>query len=187
MAMRALRPGELVLVLGGIRSGKSRIAEDIARTGGGPVVYIATARPIDADMRERIARHRRRRDPGWRTVEAPIALPEAVRREGAGGGLLLVECLGVWLTNLLVEGADADDAEARLEEALEHCPAACILVSSEAGSGVIPASPLARRFVDRIGALNQRIAARAERVVLAVAGLPWVVKDRWQEGGSCIS
>ncbi len=187
MSMRTVRPGELVLVLGGVRSGKSRIAEELARESGRRVVYIATARPIDADMRERIARHRRRRDPGWRTVEAPIALPETVRREGDEDSLLLVECLGVWLTNLLVEGVDVAEAEARLEEALGRCRAACILVSSEAGSGVIPASPLARRFVDQIGALNQRIAARAERVVLAVAGLPWVVKDRCEEGGSCIS
>ena len=163
----------VTLVLGGARSGKSRHAESLITAGPPPWVYVATAEPLDDEMTSRIAAHRARRGAGWRDLEAPRDLA------GALAGLrdaVLVDCLTLWLSNLMLADADIEAESARLEDVLTRMAAPVVLVSNEVGSGIVPDNALARRFRDAQGRLNQRIAARADRVVLMVAGLPLVVK-----------
>ena len=136
-------------------------------------MYVATAQAFDDEMRTRIAEHRARRAAGWRTVEAPLALLDALR--GAGNAPVLVDCLTLWLSNLLLADADLDAAEAALDAALGRA-APTVLVSNEVGLGIVPDNALARRFRDHAGRLHQRLAARADRVVLTVAGLPLFMK-----------
>ena len=168
----------LMLILGGARSGKSRYAEGLIAAlppvWNPPWIYVATAEPGDEEMRARIAAHRARRGPSWQTVEAPQELAEAVIL--AQPAPVLVDCLTLWLSNLMLIDADIEAETVRLERALEAATAPVILVSNEVGSGIVPEHPLGRGFRDLQGALNQRIAARAERVVLMVAGLPLAVK-----------
>ena len=168
----------LMLILGGARSGKSRYAEGLIAAlppaWNPPWIYVATAEPGDGEMRARIAAHRARRGPSWQTVEAPQELAEAVIL--AQPAPVLVDCLTLWLSNLMLIDADIEAETVRLERALEAATAPIVLVSNEVGSGIVPEHPLGRRFRDLQGALNQRIAARAERVVLMVAGLPLAVK-----------
>lgn len=168
----------LMLILGGARSGKSRYAEGLIAAlpppWNPPWIYVATAEPGDGEMRARIAAHRARRGPSWQTVEAPQELAEAVIL--AQPAPVLVDCLTLWLSNLMLIDADIEAETVRLERALEAATAPIVLVSNEVGSGIVPEHPLGRRFRDLQGALNQRIAARADRVVLMVAGLPLAVK-----------
>ncbi|WP_020648009.1 bifunctional adenosylcobinamide kinase/adenosylcobinamide-phosphate guanylyltransferase [Solimonas variicoloris] len=167
------------LILGGVRSGKSRLAERLAGAAGAPVCYIATARDHgDAELRARIAAHRARRPPHWTLVEAPLALAAALRREAAAGRVVIVDCLTLWLTNLLCE-ADAAGVEREREALLDAVPAlpgTLILVANETGLGVVPLGALTRRYVDEAGVLHQRLAERCERVLLTVAGLPLALK-----------
>ncbi len=168
----------VTLVLGGARSGKSAYAESLVAGPG--AVYVATAEAIDDEMGERIARHRaRRRGEGWATVEAPLDLAAALRAHasGASGGVL-VDCLTVWLGNLMHAGRDIDREAASLLESLAVAvpPAPVVLVANEVGLGVVPDNPMARAFRDHAGRLNQALAARADRVVLVTAGIPFVLK-----------
>ncbi|QJU59755.1 bifunctional adenosylcobinamide kinase/adenosylcobinamide-phosphate guanylyltransferase [Sphingomonas sp. AP4-R1] len=171
-----------ILVLGGARSGKSahaqRLAEAAAEAAGGDLVFIATAEAYDDEMRDRIARHRADRDARWRTVEAPRDLAEAIRAEGGEGRTILVDCLTLWLSNLLLADADLDAAGEALAAAAEEARARIVLVSNEVGFGIVPDNALARRFRDAAGRLNQRMAARCEAVDLVVAGIPLPVKPR---------
>ena len=164
---------QLTLVLGGARSGKSRYAEGLVTRLPPPWLYVATAQAFDDEMRARVAEHRARRAAGWRTVEAPLALPEVL--QGAGNAPVLVDCLTLWLSNLLLADADLSAAEAALDVALDRV-APTVLVSNEVGLGIVPENALARRFRDQAGRLHQRLAARAGRVVFTVAGLPLFVK-----------
>ena len=174
MLCRTLCPlPDLTLVLGGARSGKSRYAEALVTRLPAPWVYVATAQAFDDEMRARITGHRERRAPGWRTMEAPMNLPAALR--DAGDAPVLVDCLTLWLTNLILGDADLAAAEAGLEAALERA-APTVLVSNEVGLGIVPDNALARRFRDEAGRLHQRLTARAGRVVFMVAGLPMLVK-----------
>ena len=166
----------LTLVLGGARSGKSRYAESLITAHPPPWVYVATAEPLDDEMRARIAEHRARRGADWHAVEAPRDLAGAlagVRESGA----VLVDCLTLWLSNRMLAEADLEAETARLETALADIAVPVALVSNEVGSGIVPDNALARRFRDAQGRLNQRMAAVAGRVVLVVAGLPLVVKE----------
>lgn len=160
-------------MLGGARSGKSRHAEALITRLPPPWVYIATAQAFDDEMRARIVEHRGRRAAGWRTIEAPLALADALR--DAGDAPVLVDCLTLWLSNLMLADADLDAAEAAFDAALNRA-APTVLVSNEVGLGIVPDNALARRFRDQAGRLHQRLAARADRVVLTVAGLPLFVK-----------
>jgi adenosylcobinamide kinase / adenosylcobinamide-phosphate guanylyltransferase len=170
----------LTLVLGGARSGKSRYAESLITALPPPWVYVATALARDAEMAERIALHRARREGAWQTVEVPHDLAGALPAL-ASGAPILVDCLTLWLSNrMLAEdamGADMDAEIDRLELALDRRTGPAVLVSNEVGSGIVPDNELARRFRDLQGRLNQRLAVRADRVVLMVAGLPLVVKE----------
>lgn len=162
------------LVIGGARSGKSRHAEQLALAGGGPVVYVATGQALDAEMAERIAHHRQRRPAHWRTVEEPQDLAGALRREDAPGVCVLVDCLTLWLTNVLF--AERMEAVEDLVAALPTLRAHVVLVSNEVGWSIVPENALARRFRDEQGRLNQRVAAVADRVTLVAAGLPLCLK-----------
>ena len=162
------------LVIGGARSGKSRHAERLARAGGGPVVYVATGQALDAEMAERIAHHRQRRPANWRTVEEPVDLAGALRREDAPGVCVLVDCLTLWLTNVLFAGRP--EAIEDLVGTLPGLRSHVVLVSNEVGWSIVPENALARRFRDEQGRLNQRVAAVADRVTLVAAGLPLCLK-----------
>jgi adenosylcobinamide kinase/adenosylcobinamide-phosphate guanylyltransferase len=172
--MTAAAGRELTLVLGGARSGKSRYAEQMIERHAAPWLYVATAEARDAEMAERIKAHQARRGAGWATVEAPRDLAGALLARGSRP--LLVDCLTLWLSNLMLSDADIEEETARLEQALDEARGPMALVANEVGAGVVPDNALARRFRDLQGQLNQRMAARADRVILMVAGLPLVVK-----------
>ncbi len=158
----------VTLVLGGARSGKSRHAEGLLAEARSPL-YVATAEAGDDEMRERIARHRAERDTRWRTAEAPLALAEAL---GAEPGPALVDCLTLWLTNLLLGGHDIEARVAALMAVLRRREAPTVLVSNEVGLGIVPGDALSRRFRDEAGRLNQRCASLAGSVFFVAAGLP---------------
>jgi adenosylcobinamide kinase/adenosylcobinamide-phosphate guanylyltransferase len=166
----------LTLVLGGARSGKSRYAEELIARAEPPWVYLATAQALDDEMRERIEHHRHRRDARWRTVEAPIELPQALDELGENGQPILVDCLTLWLSNALLADADLTIAGDRLIAALTEAPGPVVVVSNEVGLGIVPDTPLGRRFRDAQGRLNQQVAAIADHVVLLAAGLPLTLK-----------
>ncbi|KEA65125.1 Adenosylcobinamide-phosphate guanylyltransferase [Marinobacterium lacunae] len=163
-------------ITGGARSGKSSRAEQLAAASGREVVYIATAEARDGEMSERLAMHRARRPSNWQTVEEPLALPEVIRSRQGEGICLLVDCLTLWVTNLLLADRDMQVHRETLLSALEVAKGEIILVSNETGMGVVPMGELSRRFVDESGWLHQAVAAQADQVVLMVAGLPLVVK-----------
>ena len=169
----------MTLVLGGARSGKSAHAERLALGAGGEPVYIATAEAHDEEMAERIARHRAdRQGRGWTTVEEPLDLAGAIGREARPGRSLLVDCLTLWLSNVMLAGRDPADAQAALVTALGGAAAPVVLVSNEVGLGLVPETPLGRAFRDAQGRLNMRMAEQADRVILMAAGLPLLMKDR---------
>jgi adenosylcobinamide kinase / adenosylcobinamide-phosphate guanylyltransferase len=165
---------KLTLVLGGARSGKSRYAESLIATLPPPWLYVATAEAGDEEMTARIRAHRARRGPDWRTIEAPRHLVAALQK--AGTTPVLVDCLTLWLADLMLADIDIEAETAHLEKALAAAAAPVILVANEVGSGIVPDHPLGRKFRDLQGMLNQRIAARADHVVLMVAGLPLALK-----------
>jgi adenosylcobinamide kinase/adenosylcobinamide-phosphate guanylyltransferase len=165
----------LTLVLGGARSGKSRHAEALTQAHPPPWRYIATAEPLDPEMTARIAEHRARRPEGWLTAEAPRELAAALAAAPEGQPVL-VDCLTLWLSNLLLAGRDPAPETDRLAATLAKPRGPWIAVSNEVGLGIVPDNALARRFRDAQGTLNQRIAAQADRVVLMAAGLPLALK-----------
>jgi adenosylcobinamide kinase/adenosylcobinamide-phosphate guanylyltransferase len=169
----------LELILGGARSGKSRFAERLAADSGLAVTYIATSQPLDGEMTERIAHHRERRPAHWTLVEEPLQLARVLREQAAANRCLLVDCLTLWLTNLLMLDDAARLAEERdaLLECLDGLPGRILLVSNETGLGVVPLGELTRRYVDEAGWLHQAVAERAQRVTFMVAGLPMTLKD----------
>lgn len=175
---------QILFVLGGARSGKSRFAEAQALAAGRNPVYLATAQAWDGEMADRIAQHRADRGPGWITVEEPLELAAALRRECAPDRVVLVDCLTLWVNNLLCAERDVAAATAGLLGALREAAGPVALVSNEVGLGIVPDNPLARRFRDDAGRLHQAVAAAADRVVFMVAGLPMAVKgdpQRWEQ------
>ncbi|QCI68294.1 bifunctional adenosylcobinamide kinase/adenosylcobinamide-phosphate guanylyltransferase [Phreatobacter stygius] len=165
----------MTLVLGGARSGKSRHAESLIEALPAPWRYVATAQAYDDEMRARIAEHRGRRGAGWQTVDAPIDLVGAIAGAPAGTPVL-VDCLTLWLTNLILAEADIAAARAALAEACRRTTGPLVLVSNEVGLGIVPDNALARRFRDEAGRLHQELADVATHVVFMVAGLPMIVK-----------
>lgn len=166
----------VTLVLGGARSGKSAFAERmISDIGGG--LYLATAEARDEEMTERIRQHRMRRGAGWDTVEEPLDLAATLARIADAGRPILVDCLTLWLTNLMAAERPIDDEAAALVRCLPLLPAPVVFVSNEVGLGIVPATPLGRAFRDHAGRLNQQVAAAADRVVFLAAGLPLTLKD----------
>ena len=166
------------LILGGARSGKSRLAQQRAADSGLDVTVIATATALDDEMAERIARHRADRPADWHVVEEPIALADTLRSHAAADRCLIVDCLTLWLSNLLAEGEETFSRQRdTLLDTLPGLPGEIILVGNEIGLGVMPMGRLTRRFVDENGWLHQAVAQRCERVTLCVAGLPMTLKD----------
>ena len=165
----------LVLVLGGARSGKSRHAEALVERHPPPWRYIATAQALDAEMTARIAEHRARRPAGWLTTDAPLDLAGALAAT-PDGQPVLIDCLTLWLTNLLLSGADPEPEASRLAAALAAPRGPWFAVANEVGLGIVPDNPLARRFRDAAGRLNQTVAAAADEVLLVAAGLPLRLK-----------
>ncbi|MCE5981237.1 bifunctional adenosylcobinamide kinase/adenosylcobinamide-phosphate guanylyltransferase [Pseudomonas wadenswilerensis] len=168
----------LNLILGGARSGKSRLAEQLAVQSGLAVTYIATSEPLDGEMNARVQLHRERRPPEWALIEEPLELARVLRANASAGRCLLVDCLTLWLTNLLMLDNPERLAAERtaLLDCLAQLPGEIIVVSNETGLGVVPMGELTRRYVDEAGWLHQAIAERCQRVVLTVAGLPLTLK-----------
>ena len=168
----------LQLILGGARSGKSRLAEKLAAESGCAVTYIATSQPLDGEMNERVRHHRQRRPEHWALIEEPIELARVLRDNARADACLLVDCLTLWLTNLLMlEDLQRLNAERdALLECLAELPGEIVFVSNETGMGVVPLGELTRRYVDEAGWLHQALAERCQRVVLTVAGLPLTLK-----------
>jgi len=177
------------IVLGGARSGKSTYAETLAGATGRDVVYVATARAGDGEMAQRIAQHRASRPAHWTTVEETVHLGAAIAHWAAPSCVVLVDCLTLWLSNVMFAGADAFpdtgpvtlpelfDAERRaLLDAIAHAAGDVILVSNEVGMGIVPMGAVSRAFVDEQGRLNQSVAAACDRAIFVAAGLPLVLK-----------
>ena len=166
----------IILVLGGARSGKSRHAECLVEAAAAHGTYCATAEAGDAEMAARIAAHRARRGAFWRTVEAPLALAATIAAEAAPERPLLVDCLTLWLSNVMLTERPVEAEIAALHAALRDAAGPVVLVANEVGMGLVPETPLGRRFRDAAGWLNQEIAGLADRVVFVAAGLPLVLK-----------
>jgi adenosylcobinamide kinase/adenosylcobinamide-phosphate guanylyltransferase len=172
----------LTLVLGGARSGKSRYAERLVEARAAPALYVATGQALDDEMAERIRRHRERRGPAWTTVEAPLDLATVLGAEARPGRTILVDCLTLWLSNMMMAGRDIEREVALFLAALPELPGTLVLVANEVGLGIVPETALARAFRDHAGRLNQGVAEHAERVVFMAAGLPLTLKDVTREG-----
>ena len=165
------------LILGGARSGKSALAERLAQESGLQVVYIATAMAGDKEMASRIEQHQRRRPHSWQLVEEPLSLVEALQHHAAADRCVLVDCMTLWLSNLLLaDDADLDQQREQLLVLLPNLPGRLILVSNEVGMGIVPMGEISRRFQDESGILHQALAQCCERVILTVAGLPHILK-----------
>lgn len=172
----------VTFILGGCRSGKSSLALRTAEAvDAGQRIFIATAVPFDAEMQDRVRRHQKERGAGWITLDVPLALPEALTEHSREGRVVLVDCLTLWVSNLLLEWMDAAAVENRIAElvrVVQACAGPVILVSNEVGLGVVPDSQLGRQFRDLAGMANQAVAAVADEVVMTVAGIPVVIKPR---------
>ena len=159
----------LTFLLGGARSGKSSLATKLALDGGGPVTVIATAEARDDEMAERIRQHREERPDGWSTIEEPVALDDALRR-APDGDTVVLDCLSLWVANLLERDKDVDEQSARALELVQDRTAPTIAVSNEVGLGVVPASELGRRYRDVLGRVNADWAAAADDAAFVIAG-----------------
>lgn len=177
----------LTLVLGGVRAGKSRYAQELAQ-GGGRVLFVATAEAGDEEMSSRIAAHRAERPRGWATLEEPVDLVTALAPRLPGFDTVLIDCLTLWVSNLLLQDPDDGEVQAniqtrarRLVDLYEQSNSAWIVVSNEVGLGVIPATRLGRDYADALGRVNQQFAAAADEVIVMFAGLPVSLKARGLE------
>lgn len=172
---------QTTLIVGGCRSGKSRHALEIAEKRKTPnKLFIATCIPHDDEMKQRVARHQEERGDDWQTLETPLELPEAIRQHGPKSDLILVDCLTLWVNNLLLETSDPDAVEKavqNLQNVLKTARCPVILVSNEVGAGIVPENALARQFRDIMGQTNQQIAACVDRVIWMAAGIPVTVKS----------
>lgn len=165
---------DVTLILGGARSGKSARALQLAAEP--PHIFIATAEALDTEMAERIARHRSERDASWGLIEAPLELAAAILAHDTGGTVLLVDCLTLWLSNLMHAGRDCAAETDALLDALSCTRGRVVMVSNEVGMGLAPDNALGRRFRDEQGRLNRRVAEAADRVEFVAAGLPLILK-----------
>ncbi len=171
-------PPRSTLILGGTRSGKSSFAQRLAEENAGGLIYLATAEAFDAEMTDRINRHREDRGPNWQTVEENIDITNIILEKSSPGTTILVDCLTIWLSNLMLAEVDIENELNKLIGILDDIQGPVIFVSNEVGSGVVPQSPLGRQFRDEAGWMNQRIAASATEVALITAGLPIWLKGR---------
>lgn len=177
---------DLVLVLGGARSGKSSWAQRYAESRYDCYLFLATARILDEEMAERVRLHKASRGSQWQLIEEPLEIADVLRTGCNRAGAVLVDCLTVWQGNVLMEKGEEEVTRYQddLLKALELRRRSVILVSNEVGMGVVPETPLGRGFRDHAGRLNQRLAAVADMVVFMVAGLPWYLKGNPETGGT---
>ena len=171
---------ETTFIVGGCRSGKSRHALELAeKIQASKRIFIATCMPLDDEMKERIDRHKKDRDKSWKTVEVPVQLHEAISEKNKKGDVILIDCLTLWINNLLIEIEDYGVIDQRIHKlvlALKDAKCPIILVSNEVGTGIVPENKLARQFRDLTGFTNQKIAECADRVIWMVAGIPVSIK-----------
>ncbi len=171
---------QLTLLIGGCRSGKSRYALELADASGlKDKTFIATCQAFDQEMEERIAKHKQERSTEWTTVEEPLDVPRVVEEKGLPSSLIVLDCLTLWVSNLLQQEQGEDwvlEQGVRLGQALDAALGRVLVVSNEVGQGIVPDNPLARTFRDQVGRLNQLVAAKADKVVWMVAGLPVTVR-----------
>jgi adenosylcobinamide kinase/adenosylcobinamide-phosphate guanylyltransferase len=168
--------GRNILILGGARSGKSGFAEELAGAMQGEFLYIATAQALDDEMTDRIARHRAGRGDHWHTVECPIDLPAVLKEIAHANSVILIDCLTLWLSNLMLVDHDIAAARSALVETIMSSAGTILLVANEVGQGIVPANALARRFRDEAGWLNQAVARAADDVWFVTAGIPQQLK-----------
>jgi adenosylcobinamide kinase/adenosylcobinamide-phosphate guanylyltransferase len=170
---------ETVLVIGGCRSGKSSYALELAEQIPGQKIFVATCMPHDKEMEKRVLRHKKQRSQAWTTLEEPVRLPEAISQNSRKENVILVDCLTLWISNLVLENNDQKNIDRhirKLIQSLEKAECPIILVSNEVGTGIVPENRLARRFRDIAGFTNQKVAACANKVIWMVAGIPVGVK-----------
>lgn len=173
-----------ILVLGGCRSGKSSHALHLAQALGSRRLFVATCVPRDREMQDRVDRHRQERDETWDTLEVPVDLAQAITARSPAADVMLVDCLTLWLSNLLMETEDIGRIRRQIDdlaEAVTSAPHAVILVSNEVGAGIVPENRLARRYRDLAGWANQAMAAACDRVVWTVAGIPVTIKPPFRK------
>ncbi|MGL4488770.1 MAG: bifunctional adenosylcobinamide kinase/adenosylcobinamide-phosphate guanylyltransferase [Rhizobiaceae bacterium] len=171
-----MNAGRIILVLGGARSGKSAFAEDLVDGSGLKKVYLASAQVFDGEMEKRVDLHRSRRGEDWQLVEEPVALSAALERTASNEHAILVDCLTLWVTNLMMAEMDIASLGDALAEQLAHLKGTVVLVSNEVGQGIVPDNKMAREFRDHAGLLHQKIAAIADEVYFVTAGLPQKLK-----------
>lgn len=182
--------GKIVLVTGGVRSGKSRFAEDLTASFGLPVVYIATATVMDSEMEMRVKIHQQRRPESWETVEEPIEVIKAIASKGSPDKVLMIDCLTLWITNLMFRQELPEDEEAfkkieeeildmvrRAAETARQINANMVIVSNESGLGLIPPDRLSRKYQEIVGRANETVAKAADEVYLVVSGIPVEIKE----------
>jgi adenosylcobinamide kinase/adenosylcobinamide-phosphate guanylyltransferase len=170
---------ETILVIGGCRSGKSSHALYLAEQIPGQKIFIATCTPQDKEMEQRVLRHRQQRSSVWETLEEPFFLPEAIHNNGTKGHVMLVDCLTLWINNLILDNHKPDNIDnhiQKLTQSIEKAECPVILVSNEVGTGIVPENKLARLFRDITGFANQKVAACVDRVIWMVAGIPVKIK-----------
>jgi adenosylcobinamide kinase/adenosylcobinamide-phosphate guanylyltransferase len=171
---------QVILILGGARSGKSGYAQKMAEAFEGKRLLVATAQALDDEMAKRIENHKKRRGDTWETREEPVKIPDLISDSQDGYAVILIDCLTLWVSNLLMASGDdverVEDGVERLVDCLATIRTTVVLVSNEVGLGIVPESRLARSFRDLAGVLNRRVAGIADRVIFMVAGIPWVLK-----------
>jgi len=170
---------EKILVIGGCRSGKSSHALSLAEQIPGQKIFIATCMPQDKEMEQRVLRHRQQRSSAWKTLEVPFFLPEAIHKNGTKEHVILVDCLTLWINNLILDDdkpGNIDHHIQKLTQSIEKAECPVILVSNEVGTGIVPENKLARLFRDITGFFNQKVAACVDRVIWMVAGIPVKIK-----------
>jgi adenosylcobinamide kinase / adenosylcobinamide-phosphate guanylyltransferase len=168
-----------IFVIGGCRSGKSSHALELAENISGKRIFLATCIPYDDEMKERVSNHQQVRSRDWITIEEPVDLSDAIMENAATSGVVLVDCLTLWISNLMMKNISQEEMvqEVRqLTRSIQDAPCSVILVSNEVGSGIVPENPLARAFRDSAGMVNQNVAAVANKVIWMVAGIPVVIK-----------
>jgi adenosyl cobinamide kinase/adenosyl cobinamide phosphate guanylyltransferase len=172
--------GKKILITGGCRSGKSRHALTLARSISGENLYVATAEALDSEMKERIAKHQQERGNGWETHEEPIELIQIFKQLENRSGVLILDCLTLWLSNLLIKDYDQEQIlkeTVRLMDQSERMQCQLIFVTNEVGAGIVPENKLARDFRDIVGAANQLVAQRFDEVIHMVSGIPVSIKN----------
>jgi len=171
--------GKITFILGGARSGKSRFAVKLAQGNGRKVAFIATCLPLDSEMKKRIGIHKKTRPSHWRTFEAPRDMPSLLKQIGHKFETIIIDCLTLLVSNLLLKGLDGNDIESQVNKilrSLKKIKARAIIVSNEAGLGIVPENKLARDFRDIAGRINQTVASKSDEVIFMLAGLPLKIK-----------